>query len=274
MFLIKREQLRQRELSLNYCSSLKYKEPLMDTINQQQVAENLCLKLSIQDNTLALGIFTILEKTDFQDRDSITKSANSIKLILKGTSYAAGNSKILDLIAKSIGFKNHHVMWTKISSKIKYPSYIDTMFSNYYINKKVDPESIKKISNIVDDKGLDGLLPKNLPDDLLMDCSIQYQTYRENSEKHTVSLLLFATLFLLAGEHSLRKNGFEINIEPDKVQEYIEMYGIYILLEEMDRANIISIHPHYKPRVKDFFSKNKKTKIDILDEYAFNSYSK
>ena len=114
-------------------------------------------------------------------------------------------------------------------------------------------------------------MPQNLPDDVLMSCSLQYQGYREQNENTTISLLLLSVLILKSDADFIIDESYKITLSKEELEDYIELYGIMILLEEMRRIEIISIKPRDLPSVKNIFNQSRKIKLDILNKELFEN---
>lgn len=238
--------------------------------NPKIVSENFCNQLNINQLDLISKITDIFSSTDFDDYESIKESVKEIKALLD---QSIGNAKLLDIIAKSMGLKNNHILRQSISSKHEIPNYAYEMMSSKYKNKETSDDAIKKLNNIAKYSGAEGLLPQNLPDDVLMNCSIQYQNFRDQNGDTTISLLLLATLIIFSGDKSTYDTNFTVETPKEDMFNYIELYGINILLEEMRRIGVISIKTRDLPNVKNFFDMKRRRKITILNQEAFDSYS-
>ncbi len=232
----------------------------MNTINKDSVTLSLIKQLKVQDDILISKIKDIIFSTNFDSYFLIKRTSISLKNLLKDHGYYLNHSAILNLIAKSLGFQNHHSLKALFDKR----------------NEAINQNAKNYLQTIIDmtlEKGHNSLLPQNLPDKLLSICSEQYQSYRENDNDISKSVICSIVLMLLTNIDEIKSFGnTTFTIKPQVLQDYFEMFGIMILLEEMRRWNIISIEDNELPTVANIFDKTKDFKLSILDDDAFNEY--
>ncbi len=232
----------------------------MNTINKDSITLSIIKQLKVQDDILISKIKDIILSTNFDSYSLIKRTSTSLKNLLKGHGYDLNHSTILNLIAKSLGFQNHHSLKALFDKR----------------NEAINQNAKNYLQTIIDltlEKGHNSLLPQNLPDELLSICSEQYQSYRENDNDISKSVICSIVLMLLTNIDEIKSFGnTTFTIKPQVLQDYFEMFGIIILLEEMRRWNIISIEDNELPTVTNIFDKTKDFKLSILDDAAFNEY--
>lgn len=232
----------------------------MNTINKDSITLSIIKQLKVQDDILTSKIKDIILSTNFDSYSLIKRTSITLKNLLKDHGYYLTHSTILSLIAKSLGFKNHHSLKALFDKR----------------NKAINQNANNYLQTIIDmtlEKGHNSLLPQNLSDELLSICSEQYQSYREKDNDISKSVICSIVLILLTNINEIKSFGnTTFTIEPQILQDYFEMYGIMILLEEMRRWNIISIQDNELPTVTNIFDKTKDFKLSILDDDAFNKY--
>lgn len=170
-----------------------------------------------------------------------------------------------------MGYKNNHHLKQSLPAIEEIPNYFYTTLSDQYQLKTIDPYSIKQFHDILKNSGLEGILPCNLPDDLLADCSKQVEILR-NDEDGSISLLLCAVLCLYSGKNYLTEESMQVTIPIEELHDNLSSYSVMVLLEEMRRLKIIKIQNRDLPKVSNFFDKKRKIKIEILNSDLYSQY--
>jgi len=244
----------------------------MPNVNPHTVSIAFCTLLDIHESELSNTLLNLFLVTDFNDYNRIKETAKEIKTILQNKGFSLGNSKILDFIAKAMGLKNNHVLKHRFDVQNNLPHYIFKMLAYDPKDEQMHKTTLQQLNTIINTSDINKILPQNLPDDMLLSLSIQYQKFRNQEDDTLLSALLLATVSLYSASILKGERASSISIPENDLWDYIELYGINILLEEMRRLKIISINKKDLPNVNNFFRRDLERKIIIHNEDAFKHF--
>jgi len=128
---------------------------------------------------------------------------------------------------------------------------------------EVKKEIIKLIDHY-ETFGLKGMLPQNLPEVFLQEFVFEYEAFKNNTiDKHAPSMILMAVIIF---EHKYRKILFEeveLVVQPEKLIEKYNFYGMAIVVEDLRRKGVIDISQNDLPNVENIFDLNREIVIEI-----------
>lgn len=100
--------------------------------------------------------------------------------------------------------------------------------------------------------GRKGLLPQNLPANLLKEMSVEADAISKGQSEISPMFMLFVTILYIEKGSEIF-NGTEININQKRFMENLDLYILAIRLEEMRRNKIIIIPDSSLPTLKNIF---------------------
>ena len=123
---------------------------------------------------------------------------------------------------------------------------------------------IDKLLRHIKKQGTKGLLPQNLPDDLLKRMSLETEAIRnETTEEMPSSALLLSVLHLFDPTVNTN-NKVEVNIEPDLLMEYFDLYMVALRIEDMRRKKEIEVDESSLPTLQNIFDIDRKIEMTKL----------
>ena len=124
---------------------------------------------------------------------------------------------------------------------------------------------IDKLFKHIKKQGTKGLLPQNLPDELLRRMNLEAEAIRNDKTEETPSSTLLLSILHLADPTARFDNNIEIKIEPDILMEYFDLYMVALKLEEMRRNQEVEIDESSLPTLQNIFDKNRTFNINVLE---------
>ncbi len=121
---------------------------------------------------------------------------------------------------------------------------------------------LDKLFEHIKKNGTKGLLPQNLPEDLLYRMISEADAIENETTEETPSSVLLMTILHLEGGPKVAKK-MDIKIAQEKLVEYFDLYIISIGLEEMRRKKVIIVPDESLPTLKNIF--DKKRSIDFSE---------
>lgn len=120
---------------------------------------------------------------------------------------------------------------------------------------------IEQLLRYVEDNGVQGLLPQNLPDKLLDRMNKEGDAVNNNTtEKTPPSSLLIAVMLLTKGEKHLGKK-VEIDVAPNLLMDNFSLYITSLRIEDMIRKGDIEIAKRSLPSIKNIFDTTRSVEI-------------
>lgn len=211
-----------------------------------------CKYLNIEDERLIVAIEIIFIHTDIKNYLDIASSASKIKNILSTAKIAANKNEILNAIAKSLGYSNHHEMKSKTYPNIE------------QLNKILT----QNVHEIFRKYGIKGLLPQKLPEHILKSCSYTYHAYQNLDEEINISGL-FSIIMLILLEDKTPEASRELHLDMTlkELDTYLHTYGISIHLEDLQRMGFISMPKNTLPTVENILDSHKKREVIFNHDY-------
>lgn len=123
---------------------------------------------------------------------------------------------------------------------------------------------LNKLIKHVEERGINGLLPQNLPEVLLNQMNIEGDSLESDTiQEIPTSTLLLAVLHLLY-KKKLSKQPITIEIQPTKLMEYFSQYIIALRMEDMRRKKDIEIPDNSLPTLENILDPTRKVKFEWL----------
>lgn len=125
----------------------------------------------------------------------------------------------------------------------------------------------EKLNAHIYEYGLEGLLPQNLPDNILDRLLLEIDSYQQENDETPASTLLIAILTLQNGK-IIQSNTGSINIDfqgEDDLMDKFNSYMICIILESLRRETPLYIADDSLPTLKNIFDKQRQIQLSVLD---------
>lgn len=140
-------------------------------------------------------------------------------------------------------------------------SYRINFYGALIMKKNLHP--VNKLLKHIDKHGIKGLLPQNLPDELLDRMNAEADAIENNKTEEIPSSSLLISILRLTNE-PITKDKIEVTIETDKFREYLSMYIMSLRIEDMRRKKDINVPTDSLPNIKNIFNKTRKYKFTWL----------
>ena len=124
---------------------------------------------------------------------------------------------------------------------------------------------IDKLLKHIKKQGTKGLLPQNLPDDLLKRMNLEAEAIRNDATEEIPSSTLLLSILHLADPTVNLNNQVEVRIEPDLLMEYFDLYMVALKIEEMRRNEEMEIDESSLPTLQNIFDIDRKIDIMSMD---------
>jgi hypothetical protein len=121
--------------------------------------------------------------------------------------------------------------------------------------------SVAILNKHIEKSGVAGLLPQNLPEELLLRMNLEADAIDKNESSSVPASTLLVAILNLANGTDAVKGDIKIKISEKQLSEYFEMYVIQLRLEFLRRKSEIQISEKSLPTLENIFDKNKSFEI-------------
>ncbi len=124
--------------------------------------------------------------------------------------------------------------------------------------------AIETLREHIKKKGLSGLLPQNLPENILERMYLETLSMEKGIVDTPASTLLLAVIFLEKGEDNIGKS-FDIFLEEDDFLEKINLYFASVRVEDERRKKLIFVPKDSLPTLDNLLELDREITISRLD---------
>jgi hypothetical protein len=124
--------------------------------------------------------------------------------------------------------------------------------------------AIETLREHIKKKGLSGLLPQNLPENILERMYLETLSMENGIVDTPASTLLLAVIFLEKGEDNIGKS-FDVFLEEDDFLEKINLYFASIRVEDKRRKKFIFLPKDSLPTLDNLLELDREITISRLD---------
>jgi len=124
---------------------------------------------------------------------------------------------------------------------------------------------MEEFNKHIEEKGLEGLLPQNLTDNILTRMLLEIESCEKNNSDTPASTLLMAILSIQNG--NIIKNGIAhvtFNGENELMAKF-DSYAVCVQIEGMRRSTPVCIADDSLPTLKNIFDKDRNIQMSGLD---------
>lgn len=129
---------------------------------------------------------------------------------------------------------------------------------------KKENHPVNQLTKLVDKKGLEALLPQNLPDAIFHRMIEEADAIEEDKQDTTPSTtILMAVLQLSSGKKLEGK--MEFHMDPDELMENFNLYITLLRIEDLRRHSDIKMDESSFPTVENIFDKKREISFERIE---------
>lgn len=126
---------------------------------------------------------------------------------------------------------------------------------------------IEKYFEYIKRKGMKGLLPQNMPDNILHRMLEEVDSLESDIDDTPPSTLFLTVLFIHKGKIILddEENTISIKVATEELMEKLENYKISLSMEHMRRIKRISIPSNSLPTLNNILNSDRKVELSVIN---------
>lgn len=123
---------------------------------------------------------------------------------------------------------------------------------------------VNKLHRHIKKHGTKGLLPQNLTDDLLRRMNLEAEAIRNGTTEEVPSSTMLLSILHLVNPAFNTNKMVEVEIEPDVLMEYFDLFMVALSVEDMRRKKEIKMDESSLPTLQNIFDLDRKIEITKL----------